>query len=57
MELRLFIKIDQPNFKFLSIKSDFGHRDRKAKPPRTDAAGVNIKNTTLSINTGMVGVP
>ncbi len=57
VELRLFIKIGQPDFKFLSIKSDFGQRDWKAKPTRTDAAGVNVDNTMPSINAGLMGVP
>ncbi len=49
--------IDQPDLNFLWIKSEFGQRDRKAKSARTDAAGVNVENTTLSINAGLVGVP
>jgi len=57
MELSLFIKIDQADLNFLSIKSEFGQRDRKAKSARTDAAGVNVENATLSINAGLVGVP
>ena len=57
MPCRLFIKVDQPDFKFWLIKSDFGQRDRKAKPARTDAARINVENTTQSINAGLVGVP
>jgi hypothetical protein len=54
MGAALFIKIDQPNFKFMSIERDFGQRDREAKPSRTDTARVNVQNATAPIDSGLM---